>query len=70
MAADNMELVTSANHTPPRSFRIPDDVYLPALRKAQSEGRSLTAVVVAGLEEYIEDFEQDEPETPKAPHAR
>ncbi|MCC4250514.1 MULTISPECIES: hypothetical protein [Microbacterium] len=62
--------MTAPRHTPPRSFRIPEDIYVRALHKAQSENRSLTSVVVAGLEEYIEDYEDDDPETTEAPHAQ
>lgn len=68
--ADNMDFVTESRHTPPRSFRIPEDIYTRALHKAKSENRSLTSVVVAGLEEYIEDYEYDDPETTQAPHAQ
>lgn len=36
----------------PRPFRIPDDVWFPALRRARSEGKTLTAVVVKYLTRY------------------
>lgn len=41
--------------TPVRSFRIPDEVYLPAREKAQAEGNSLTEVVINALLEYVGD---------------
>ena len=43
--------------TPVRSFRISDDVYLPALAKAQARGDSLAEIVTAALIEYIRDYE-------------
>lgn len=41
--------------TPTRSFRIPDDIYLPALEKARAEGVTLTDVVKEALLEYVGD---------------
>ena len=43
--------------TPTRSFRIPDDIYVPAVEKAQAEGRTLTDVVRDALLDYIDDEE-------------
>jgi predicted DNA-binding protein len=43
--------------TPQRSFRISDDIYLPAAEKARSEGRTVTDVVREALIEYIDDEE-------------
>lgn len=43
--------------TPTRSFRIPDDVYLPAREKAEAEGRTLTEVVRDALLDYVGDDE-------------
>jgi predicted DNA-binding protein len=40
--------------TPIKSFRIPVDLYDAALAKAQSEGRTLTAVVREALQRYID----------------
>jgi predicted DNA-binding protein len=39
--------------TPLRSFRIPDDVYVAAKAKAEAEGRTLSDVVRALLEGYL-----------------
>lgn len=44
--------------TPVRSFRIPDDIYLPAQEKARAEGESLTDVVRDALIEYVGDDEE------------
>lgn len=38
--------------TPLRSFRVPDEVWQAALRRAQREGTTLTAVLVEHLEDY------------------
>jgi hypothetical protein len=38
--------------TPLRSFRVPDEVWKPALARAQREGTTLTAVLLETLEEY------------------
>lgn len=40
--------------TPTRTFRIPDDIYVPALEKAKAEGVSLSDVVRDALIEYVE----------------
>lgn len=40
-----------------RSFRIADDIYLPALEKARAEGRTLTEVVNEALVEYVDSDE-------------
>jgi hypothetical protein len=40
--------------TPTRSIRIPDDVWFPALRKAEREGRTVTDVVLTALRAYLE----------------
>jgi hypothetical protein len=39
--------------TPNRAVRIADEVWLPALAKARSEGRTLTEVIVSYLRRYI-----------------
>lgn len=41
--------------TPMRSFRIPDDLYEAAQRKARDEGRTVTDVVREALETYVLD---------------
>lgn len=41
--------------TPVRSFRIPDDIYLPAQEKANREGLTLTEIVIDALVEYVGD---------------
>ena len=43
--------------TPVRSFRIPDDVYVPALAKAKVRGDSLAEIVTTALIEYLRDYE-------------
>ena len=35
-----------------RSFRVADDVWLPALERARSEGTTLTAILTAALDSY------------------
>lgn len=44
--------------TPVRSFRIPDDVYLPALAKAQARGDSLAEIVRTALIDYVRDYDE------------
>ena len=39
--------------TRPKSLRIPDDLWVAALEKAQADGRTLTDVVVKALERYV-----------------
>jgi hypothetical protein len=39
--------------TPLRAFRVPDAVWFAAKAKAESEGTSVTAVLVAALERYV-----------------
>ena len=41
-------------NTPLRSFRISDDVYKAAQAKAELDGQSVTAVIVALLASYVE----------------
>lgn len=48
------EEVPNQPKTPHRAFRIPDDIYQPALEKAQAEGTTLSDVVRNALIEYIE----------------
>jgi predicted HicB family RNase H-like nuclease len=43
--------------TPARSFRIPDEIYKPALEKARAEGVSLADIVKDALIEYVGDDE-------------
>lgn len=52
-----MGVVPNQPKTPTRSFRIPDDVYLPAREKAEAEGRTLTEVVREALLDYVGDDE-------------
>lgn len=40
-----------------RAFRIPDDVYLPAMAKAKARGDSLAEIVTTSLIEYLRDYE-------------
>jgi hypothetical protein len=39
--------------TTPRAIRIPDDLWVAALDKAQDEGTTVTAVVLKALQRYI-----------------
>jgi hypothetical protein len=39
--------------TPHRTVRVPDEVWVPALRRAQEQGETLTDVVLRALREYI-----------------
>jgi len=41
-------------NTPLRSFRIPDEVYVPAKKHAEADGVPLTAVIVSALIEFAE----------------
>lgn len=43
--------------TPVRSFRISDEIYLPAKAKADAEGTTLSDVVRDALVEYVGDDE-------------
>lgn len=40
--------------TPLHAFRIPDDIYYPAMEKAKAEGVKLSDIVRDALIEYIE----------------
>lgn len=40
-------------HTPPRSVRVPDDVWEAAKLKAESEGRTVSDVIVSALMRYV-----------------
>lgn len=51
-------IVPNKPKTPHRTFRISDDVYLPALAKAREEGISLSEVVRDALIEYVDDEER------------
>jgi len=42
-------------NTPIRSFRIPDEVYVPAQRHAEADGVPLTAVIVSALIEFVDE---------------
>lgn len=49
--------------TPVRSFRIRDEVYLPAKAKAKARGENLTEIVIEALVDYVgdEDWSSEEP---------
>ena len=50
---DNQRMPRPATgKTKVRNLRLPDEVWLPALAKAQAEGRSLTSVIAAYLRRY------------------
>jgi hypothetical protein len=51
-------LVANRPKTPTRSFRIRDEVYLPALAKAKAEGDTLTGIVIEALLDYVGDDPQ------------
>jgi hypothetical protein len=46
--------VPNPNHTPQRTVRIPDEVWVPAQEKAAERGETVSAVVVRALTEYGE----------------
>lgn len=46
--------MTPSPGTPRRTFRVSDALYARAATKAAREGTTLTAVIVAALEEYVE----------------
>lgn len=48
--------------TPVRSFRVPDEIWQAALRRAQREGTTLTTLLVETLEEYGRDEVRPTPE--------
>lgn len=43
----------NAPKTPTRTVRVPDEVWEAAKKKAVSEGRTLTAVILGALRKYI-----------------
>lgn len=50
----------SPEHTPGRTFRLGSDLYAPAMRKARSQGRTLTSVIRELLRRYVSgDFDED-----------
>jgi len=51
--------VPNQPRTPIRSFRIPDELYDPALAKAHAEDRTLADVVRELLEGYLVDVDDD-----------
>lgn len=53
MTGPRLTTVANQPKTPIRSFRIPDEVYLPAKAKAAERGDTLTDVVRKALEEYV-----------------
>lgn len=42
--------------TPNRTVRIPDELWEPALAKAQEEGTTVTAVIIDALKRYLRDY--------------
>jgi hypothetical protein len=46
--------VSPSKGTPTRNFRVTDDLWTRAQAKAARERTTLTAVIVAALEEYVE----------------
>lgn len=45
-------MTDATKHTPRRTFRIPDAVYVPAQEKAAKRGETLTDVVTRALDKY------------------
>jgi hypothetical protein len=45
--------------TPLHAFRIPDDIYYPAMEKAKAEGVNLSDIVRDALIEYVEGDESE-----------
>lgn len=41
------------NHTPPRSVRVPDEIWNAATDKARREGTTVSAVVLSALVAYV-----------------
>lgn len=48
-----MATVANQPKTPHRTIRVPDDVWKPAVVKAQSEGRNLSELIREWLIEYV-----------------
>lgn len=51
--ADLDDAPVRPTHTPPRSIRIPDDLWNAAKAKAAERGETVTDVVVRALERYV-----------------
>lgn len=45
-----------ASHTPPRSVRVPDDVWDKATARAKAEGTTVTAIILATLTRYAKGY--------------
>lgn len=55
----------NAPRTPGRNVRVHDDVWAAAQAKAADEGTTVTAIVVAALEQYAGVTTPDEPRRPR-----
>ncbi len=44
--------MSAKGNTPPRSVRVPDDVWNAARERAEREGTTLTAIILRALERY------------------
>ena len=53
--ADRIEPVPNKPKTPHTSIRIPPDLKAASQAKAKTEGRTLTDVIIAGLQDYTHD---------------
>jgi len=53
--------------TPLRSFRVPDNVWLPAVEKARERGESLSMLIVDFLRGYLRPAPPDDPADRMAP---
>lgn len=60
-----MARVPNSPKTPARTFRIPDDPYFPAQRKARAEGTTLTTLVNAWILDYVYGDEDEGGERPE-----
>lgn len=52
-ARDTLRRVPNQPRTPLRSFRIPDDLYVAAQKKAEAKGDTVSDVVRRALERYV-----------------
>ena len=55
MTRDSVGDVPNQPKTPQRTFRIPDDLWQAARRKAKQRGETVTAVVIRALKRYVQE---------------
>lgn len=46
-------MIRKETHTPPRSIRVPDELWKSAQAKAAERGETVTDVIVKALERYV-----------------